>query len=992
MPAYMVVVRPRAAQAVSNHPLIAAAQTLQISLDDVAEERRYLLAGELSDRDLALLAGELLVDPVISEAHAGGLDLRSGAGDSAMDWAIDVAYRAGVTDNEGESVRLGAARMGLTGLASARTVHRTLLRGASQAATETVARTLLSNDLVEAALIVRPDDAAAPAAFYRRLLDLPLESRPLINTVALRGAADAELEAISRAGVLALDLDEMRTVQRYFRDLGRDPTDGELETIAQTWSEHCSHKTFKARIHYRQEREEGWLAEELGGYPMLTRLNSGAWTIDGLLKTCLVAATERVRQPWLLSAFVDNAGIIAFGDDDALSFKVETHNHPSALEPFGGANTGVGGVVRDVLGVSGKPIANLDVLCFGPLDEPRASLPASILHPSRIAPGVVAGVRDYGNKLGVPTVAGAVLYDPGYTRNPLVFCGTVGLAPREAHHQGPEPGDIVVVVGGRTGRDGIHGATFSSVELTHQTAEIVGAAVQIGDPITEKQVIDVLLQASERGLFRAITDLGAGGLSSAVGELGQQTGVAVELQDVPLKYPGLQPWEIWISEAQERMVVAVPPAALEPFLVLCRGEDVEATPIGHFTADRRLRVTYRGQALVELDMALLHDGRPERAMEAAWAAPRRAADAPAAADPGATLRALLGHPNIASKEPIVRTYDHLVQGRTLHGPLGGLHGDAPADGTVLQPRYDRSEAIALGCGINPRYGMIDPYWMALAACDEALRNVVAAGGNPDRCVLLDNFCWGDPKESDRLAGLVRAAAGCHDAAVAWETPFISGKDSLNNEYRDADGRRVPIPGTLLITAAAVVPTLEAVTTTDLKSAGDTLYLVGLTRPELGGSHRLLLEDRLGSDVPRTDLALARRIFRALHAAIRGGLVRACHDLSEGGLGVAAAEMTFGTDLGVELDLRQAPCDGAPLDDAALLWSESSSRFLVEVAPADTEAFEAHFVDLPAAVVGAVSRRADLRITGLGGDPCLVESIADLKAAWQHDAFTRKEHI
>ena len=991
MSAYLVVVRPRDLEVASNHPLIAAAHTLQIEIEGVAEERRYLLAGEVAPDVVARLADELLVDPVLTRATAAPLlDIQPAASEPAlpMDWAIDVAYRPGVTDNEGDSMQVGAQRAGVTGLRAARTVRRTLLRGVSQADAEKVARGLLANDLVEAMLVVRPGDAGAAAQFYRRLLDLPVQSGPLIRTIPVRDADDAQLEAISRAGVLSLDLDELHAIQSYFRDLGRDPTDGELETLAQTWSEHCSHKTFKARIHYRQAPDAA--ASQTPVYPMLAELSRGSTTIDGLLKTFLIAATERVRKPWLLSAFVDNAGIIAFGDDDALSFKVETHNHPSALEPFGGANTGVGGVVRDVLGVSGQPIANLDVLCFGPLDEPRALLPETILHPTRIAAGVVAGVRDYGNKLGVPTVAGAVLYDPGYTRNPLVFCGTVGLARQSAHRQEPEPGDVVVVVGGRTGRDGIHGATFSSVELTHQTAETVGAAVQIGDPITEKQVIDVLLRASERGLFRAITDCGAGGLSSAVGEMGERSGVHVELEDVPLKYAGLQPWEIWLSEAQERMVVAVPPDALNAFLGLCRDEDVEATPIGHFSSDRRLVVTYRGERLVDLDMALLHDGRPRREMEAHWVPPSLDHTLSVGMEVRDTLRALLCHPNIASKESIVRTYDHLVQGRTLQGPLAGLAGDAPSDGVVLQPRRERDQAIVIGCGINPRYGLIDPYWMALAACDEALRNVVAVGGDPDACSLLDNFCWGDPREPDRLAGLVRAAAGCHDVAVAWETPFISGKDSLNNEYRDAAGRRVPIPGTLLISAIASVPALDCITSTDLKAARNRLYLVGLTRNELGGSHRLLIENKLGASVPQVDLVLARRIFRALHGAIRSGLVRACHDLSEGGLGVAAAEMTFGSPFGLELDLGRVPCAEPGLSCETLLWSESPSRFLVEVTADDGKTFEDCFKDLPAAHVGRVLEQGLVRIIGPTGEQLLAESVTSLKAVWQQAGFVREE--
>ncbi len=905
MPAFVITVR--AIDPVPAAALLAAAHTLGAALTAATHEQRYIVSGSLDATTAGQLAA-LVTDPLVATATVTALALADQAPLDA-DWAIDVAYKPGVTDNAGESVIVAAARAGLPGVAQARTVQRFALSGdLTAAAADELARLALANDLVETWLV---SAAAQPAlvAFYQALITPPAPTAARIATVPLREASPAELSEISRAGVLALDPAEMLAIQAHFRELDRDPTDGELETLAQTWSEHCSHKTFKALIDYR---EAGAVTHALGDRQ-----------IDGLLKTYLVAATEAVRQPWLLSAFVDNAGIIAVGDDDAVSFKVETHNHPSALEPFGGANTGVGGVIRDVMGVSAQPIANIDVLCFGPADLPAGELPPGVLHPARIASGVVAGVRDYGNKLGVPTVAGAVLYDPGYTRNPLVFCGTVGLAKRAAHRMGAAPGDAVVVVGGRTGRDGIHGATFSSEELTHDTAEIVGSAVQIGDPITEKTLVDVLLQASARDLYRAITDCGAGGLSSAVGEMGERTGVAVDLLDVPLKYPGLQPWEIWLSEAQERMVVAVPLATLEDFLALCQGEDVEATVIGRFTDDRRLVVTLGEQRLVDLAMSLVHDGRPQRQLPALWQAP----ELPAVALPDEpvkdTLLQLLAHPNIASKEPIVRTYDHLVQGRTVQGPLGGVGGDGPTDGAVLHLRPARPEAIALGLGVNPRYGLIDPYWMALAACDEAVRNVVAVGGNPDRIALLDNFCWGDPRHADRLGGLVRATAGCHDAAVAWGMPFISGKDSLNNEYRDAAGARVPIPPTLLISALAVLDDVRWTTTADLKAAGNQLYIVGLTKAELGGSHRNALLGAVGADVPRVDLAAARAVFRALHAAIRAGLVQSCHDLSEGGLGVALAELAIGGECGLVVELAAVPFAGAGRSDAAVLWSESA---------------------------------------------------------------------
>jgi phosphoribosylformylglycinamidine synthase len=621
----------------------------------------------------------------------------------------------------------------------------------------------------------------------------------------------------------------------------------------------------------------------------------------------------------------------------------------------------------------------------------------------------VAGVRDYGNKLGIPTVNGAVLYDPGYTANPLVFCGTVGIAPRGRHPRNVQPGDAIVVLGGRTGRDGIHGATFSSIELTHATAQEVGSAVQIGDPIAEKKTLDVLVQARDAGLYSAITDCGAGGLSSAVGEMGAETGAAVALDDVPLKYAGLQPWEIWLSEAQERMVLAVPPARLDALLALCAAEDVEATVIGRFTGDRRLTVTHRGQTVVDLAMEFLHQGIPQRTLQAVWQ-PTELVDQrlgirnwrlDGKPDQSliSNLKSLLSHPNIASKAPIIRTYDHEVRGATVIKPLVGAECDGPGDAAVLQPVRSIYQGIAIGCGINPRYGQIDPYWMALACVDEALRNVVAVGADPRHAAILDNFCWGDPREPDRMAGLVRAAAGCYDAALAFGAPFVSGKDSLNNEYRDAEGRRTPIPPTLLITALAIVPDIRRAVTMDLKEPGNYVYLVGETRAELGGSHYAdvrsenrdwRLDDEqaqspisiLQSSVPQVDLASAPRLFAALHGAIKAGLVRACHDLSEGGLGVAAAEMAFAGGRGLCLDLQQVRRAPNMNDDAVLLFSESPSRLLVEVRPGDAPAFEVALAGLPFGRVGELNRGAELAIVGCAGGEVLRAPLAELKAAWQ----------
>jgi phosphoribosylformylglycinamidine synthase len=970
----------------------------------------YLLSGpELTFPAVERIVAALLHDPVVQQAAWRPLDAAALAAEPlpAGAQALEIAYRPGVTDNEGEMVLEGARRLGVAGLARARALRRHLLPPGVDAAARAAE---LAIDLVQTSFCYRPGEHGAERlAFYTALVTPPAPGAPQVAHVALRAAGDDELLRISRDGILALDLAEMRAVRDYFAARGRDPSDGELETIAQTWSEHCSHKTFKAKVRYKGQ---GSGARAQAGdpalYPMLHLLDGadGEVKIDSLIKTFLMTATRDVlaqrkaqapdpqapslTDDWVLSAFVDNAGIIAFADGYEVSFKVETHNHPSALEPFGGANTGVGGVIRDVLGVSAEPIANTDVLCFGMPAADPAALPAGVLHPGRVATGVVAGVRDYGNKLGIPTVNGAVLFDPGYTANPLVYCGTLGIAPRGAHPRNVRPGDAVVVLGGRTGRDGIHGATFSSIELTHDTAATVGSAVQIGDPITEKKLLDVLLQARDRRLYSAITDCGAGGLSSAVGEMGAECGASVELERVPLKYAGLQPWEIWLSESQERMVLAVPPAHLDAFLALCRAEDVEATAIGAFTADGHLRVAHRGVPVVDLDMAFLHDGRPQRELEAIWAP--QAPSPPAPPSPPSPLPlsrlllALLAHPNIASKERIVRTYDHEVRGATVVKPLVGARLDGPGDAAVLQPLARSAEGLALGNGINPRYGRIDPYWMALAAVDEALRNVVAVGGNPGRTAILDNFCWGDPRKPDRMAGLVRAAAGCYDAAVAFGTPFISGKDSLNNEYRDQHGERVAIPPTLLISALAHVPDVGRCVTMDLKEPGGVLFLVGATRDELAASHLSAVLDAdahrdhfaAASDLPKVDLAAARRTFAALHAAIAAGLVRACHDLSEGGLAVAAAEMAIAGDLGLDLDLDAVDAPGGPL---VKLFSETPSRFLVEVRPADAGAFAAAMGGVPLARVGAVTASPVLSVRA-AGEELIRHDVDALRAAWK----------
>jgi len=946
------------------------AQVAQLGIEGISRlqvSSLFFLRGDLSLSQVEQLAEALLADPVVE-----GYRIRP-VGALAEDdpgLVLEVGYLPGVTDAVAENLLRRGRLLGIDGLEAAATGSRYVFQGTiGPDALHQIARQLLANEVIQHYTLGPLRPAFVP---YARPSDE-------VAVIPLRTASDEALARMSVERVLFLSLPEMQTIRDYFSHLGRDPTDVELETLAQTWSEHCQHKTFKTTIRYRSR----------GGIPRLLPPGAavppeGEELIHGLLRSYIRAATEQLDRPWVRSAFVDNAGIIAFDEAWEVSFKVETHNHPSALEPFGGANTGIGGVIRDIIGVSARPIAATDVLCFGPPDLPAAEVPAGTLHPRRIARGVIAGIEDYGNKMGIPTVSGAILYDSGYTANPLVYCGCLGIAPAGRHPRSPRPGDLCVALGGRTGRDGLHGATFSSAELTHETGQTVGSVVQIGDPITEKALLEAVLRARDEGLYTAITDCGAGGFASAAGEMGREVGVEVELGDVPLKYPGLRPWEIWLSEAQERMVLAVPPEHLARLGEICRTFDVEWTVIGRFTGDGRLRVRYRGALVADLDMAFLHDGWPRRTLEAEWTAPAFPEPEVVTGDLTGLLLSMLSHPDVASKEEVIRRYDHEVQGATWIKPLVGACSDGPSDGVVLRPlELEGWQGLALGAGICPHYGRIDPYAMAWAAIDEALRNVTAVGADPDRVALLDNFCWGNPSLPDRLGALVRAVQGCHDAALAYGTPFISGKDSLNNEYVDPHGQKRSIPPTLLISSLGIVPDVREAITMDLKAPGNLLYLLGETDPELGGSLYARLQGALGSSVPRPRPE-AVETMRALHRAIRARLVRACHDLSEGGLAVAAAEMALAGRLGMDLDLRPLLAERLAAE-AVALFAESSGRFLVEVAPEAASAFEACMAGRPCRRLGKTTAEDRLRILGHDGQVVVEAAVSELVRAWRGGA-------
>jgi phosphoribosylformylglycinamidine synthase II/phosphoribosylformylglycinamidine synthase I len=779
-----------------------------------------------------------------------------------------------------------------------------------------------------------------------------------VEHIDLRQADNTRLLEISKERRLALDLAEMQAVQAYYRREDRMAADVELEMIAQTWSEHCVHKTFRAQI----TDQDGKITH-------------------GLLKSFIAKATKDLNKPFVRSAFVDNAGIIRFDDEFDVAVKVETHNHPSALEPFGGANTGVGGVIRDVLALGAKPIANMDVLCFGTLEQD--DVPEGVLHPKRVQDGVVRGIEDYGNKMGIPTVNGAVLYHDGYTANPLVYCGCVGILPASSQNAAPleaSAGDLIVAIGGRTGRDGLRGATFSSLEMDTSTAEIASTSVQIGQPIVEKQVQEVILCA--RGLYSAMTDCGAGGFSSAVGEMGKYLGATVQLENALLKYSGLRPWEIWLSEAQERMVMSVPPQNLAALQALCDAQDVELVQLGTFTNSGRLELFYGTQPVGALDLRFLHDGIPLRQLRAETPShmptPLERVEA-REQDLELDLLNLLAHPNIRSREPIIRLYDHEVKGGTAVKPLVGAANHAPSDAAVVVPNpKNAKKALAISNGICPQFGVQDPYAMSFAAIDEAVRNAVCVGADPDQIAILDNFCWGNPTLPDRLGSLLETSKGCYDAAIAYGTPFVSGKDSLYNEYTGADGQKHAIPGTLLISAIGIVPDVRRTVTMDFKAANNLVYLLGETRDELGASHYAAIHNLEGGTVPQPIQNPLER-YRALHRAISSGLVQSAHDCSEGGLAVALAEMSLAGRLGVVANTLEL----ASLEPFQILFSESAGRMILEVRPEDSEAFEEIFEGLPLQIFGNVSEDPEFTIFH-DSDAIIDTDIQTIELAWRDE--------
>ena len=958
----------------------------QVTLNDI-----YTVDAELEDSELEKVLS-LLHNPVIQEAS---LIQQS---PEAFDHAVEIGRLPGVTDNVGSTAREGIEARLKRLLGEGEDVYTSQLMFLEGNITEkdlSAIESIFSNPLIQ-----RVERKSLEAYREARGMEVvvpkvTLEEKPTTDTVDLL-VDDLELQRIGKAGIfdhfkelsqskfeelrqdyaedqlklgdlveregkyyqkvrrgpLALDLKYMHTIQRYFGKLGRNPTDVELESIAQTWSEHCKHTIFADPIDEIKE---------------------------GLFATYIKAATERIREElgdkdFCRSVFKDNGGIIDFDEFYDLVDKVETHNAPSRLDGEGGSGTGIGGVIRDILGTgkAAKTFALAYLFCLadmrrqhklyrGPNQrEPLESVLKNTLD-------IIRGVGNYGNQSGIPTTHGQVRFDERYAGKPLVFVRGSGIIPKDingkpSYEKKANPGDYIVVVGGRTGRDGEHGATFSSEALDEGSP---ATAVQIGDAITQKKKNDALLEARDRELYSSITDNGAGGLSCSVGEMGKESGGAyVRLHKAPLKYQGMAPWSIWISEAQERMTLAVPPDKIEEFLELMARRKVEATVIGEFTDSGKCVVEYDGQTVMDLDMDFLHDGLPPRPMTTTYTRPVH--EEPDFAQPdnlSQTLTDMLSRLNITSWEFISQQYDHEVQGGSVIKPLQG-RGRVNGDAAVTKPVLNSPKAVVSSQGINPSYSDIDTYHMAASAIDTAIRNAIAAGANPDHLALEDNFCWCSSREPERLGQLKEAARACYDYAVAYKTPFISGKDSMFNDFEgfDEDGKeiKISVPPTLLISSISVMDDATKAVSLDAKIPGDLVYVLGETHDELGGSEYFAMigeqergEAYIGNNVPKVDAEKNSQLYRSYAKAVDDRLVASAQSVHIGGLAVALAKTALGGGLGMDISLENIPGTDSRYDFA--MFSESQGRMVVTISPKNKEKFEAVMEGSPFAQIGTVTR-------------------------------------
>tara|TARA_B100000767_G_scaffold136921_1_gene129648 strand:- start:1521 stop:4544 length:3024 start_codon:yes stop_codon:yes gene_type:complete len=964
-----------------------------ISVTEIRSIVGFLIKSDIEADSISARVNDLFADPIIEDGATNTL-LMSNQDffPTAPSTVVTVGFKAGVTDNPGTAALDGFRTIfPESGPTSISTYITYAFFGLPDSVEPQWLANTLHNNLIERAIVADREgciEGAWPEIEYTEKPPQVFEA-PLHVDMEI---PDEELIELSETGLLALNLEEMQTIQAHYRDddvqasriaagiVPNAPTDVELECLAQTWSEHCKHKIFASKIHH------------------IDTVTGEEATIDSIFKTHIMKPTHDMQKEvdWLLSVFHDNSGVIAWNDEWSICMKAETHNSPSALDPYGGAMTGIVGVNRDILGtgLGARPIANTDVFCFGPPNW-EGNLPDNLFHPSRVLRGVHAGVRVGGNESGIPTVNGAIVFDDRYIGKPLVYCGTVGIMPRrlpdgrESHIKTPVAGDIVYMVGGRVGYDGIHGATFSSLELTEESPS---SAVQIGDPITQKKMIDMVLEARDTGLITCITDNGAGGLSSSIGEMAEYTnGCEIDLAKVPLKQAGLSAWEILVSESQERMTIAVKAEDCARFDALAALHEVEATPVATFTDSGVFHVKYEATTVAYLPIEFLHEGVPQLQLESEWTPPQVASFvAPDDANHSELMIDMLARPNIASKETWVRQYDHEVIAQTAIKPFVGVKRDGPGDAGLIAPIHGDPHGIVISCGIAPRYSDIDAGAMAAASIDEAVRNAVCAGVDVDKIAGLDNFCWPDSIESVKtpdgkfkLAQLVRANRELERICRAYRLPCVSGKDSMKNDYGTGE-KKISIPPTLLFSVFGDQPDVRFTATSDLKHAGDRLYLVGRSHDELGASEVafMLKESGAAQGIGGTPPQLTNpernlNLYRALSTAIQNGLVQTAHDCSEGGVGVAVAEMCIGGRLGATIDL-----DGTGHDSLwARLWGESLGRFIVAVKPEREAEFIQWMTGHPITVLGEAVDNSTLTITD-GYDEIVSADVEVMVSSWQ----------
>ncbi len=942
--------------------------------------------GEIKKWGEVILSDSILEDCAVSEENDLYDELIN---NEKPAFVLEVSFRPGVTDNVGHSatdalkISSKIARQNDVTVFSGKI---TLLYGTiNEQQARVIGEELLANNLLQKINVYTWNQFIESNRFSNTTFpDVHLNSKPVVEEIDL-SKSNQELLEMSKQRCWSLSAAEVDHIKKYYNQdrvikeraklgLGKNPTDVELEVIAQSWSEHCKHKIFAANIDYQdQQVEDDGHIKKFGNFK-----------VESLYKTYIKGITHKVIKDrgidWTKSVFKDNAGIVRFDKNVDFSIKIETHNTPSALDPYGGSITGILGVNRDIMGVGlgAKPIANTDVFCFGPQDLSR-ELPNTLKHPKRILAGVHLGVEDGGNRSGIPTVNGAFVFDENYAGKPLVYVGTVGVMPHKVKQDGKEVdayekyseiGDKVVMAGGRIGKDGIHGATFSSVELDKDSPV---TAVQIGDPITQKRLLDFTLEARDLGLYSSITDNGAGGLSSSVGEMATQTGGAeVDLVLAPVKYPGLQPYELLISESQERMSYAVSDKNLEDFLELAKRRGVEACVLGEFNKSGYFTSLYAGKIVAHLELDFLHESLPKMDLTAVWQGPKVKSDGFAwkKADKSKKLdkeifndpkkfekslkeitKALLKAENVSSKEELVRRYDHEVQAATHIKPFVGTTGSGPSDAGVIwaYPHGgEKQNAITISCGINPKLSEYDAYVMSQNAVDEAVRNSVAVGADPTMICLVDNFCWPDPIKSQnnpdgdhKLAQLVRCCRGLYETAEVYGMPFVSGKDSMKNDFlgenKAGEKIKISVPPTLLVSAMGKA-NVEKTCTTDFKKTGDKIFIVGNTQKGLWGSEfsqHYNYKDQEFDYTPEFDSKKNFETYKNIHQCITSNLLASCHDISDGGALVSVIESIIGNNLGAQLALSNKNFK----ETLKQLINESSGSFVVSVCEENVEKFK-----------------------------------------------------